>query len=273
MVRNFEMIQRITDTPVSYPITFALIGDTGAKPNPVGDLIFRELLAQIGDQQFAVTLGDFAGPGTLDRHDHYLSMARKLDIPNICVLGNHDRDDPVGVANFEQIHGPLNYQFALGNTRFVAINCQCHTDGPRDEDLEYLDRCLGVNELPVSVVFMHMPPHFSGRFHPHEEWGFTHHESDFLEIITRNRVSLVCCAHVLCYDFHVYEGIPFVTTGGGGWGICTHLGAGCTVSRAPGRGVFYHYATVSIEANGRLSGGVVRACEGNVPDPAFNWSM
>ena len=273
MARNVEMIERIEKAPVDYPLEFALIGDTGASPNPVGDLIFRELLSQLGSVLFFANLGDFSGPGTQERHDHYLRLVGGLSVPNICILGNHDMDDPTGWNNFERIHGPVNFQFAVGNSLFIAINCQWHTDGPRDIDLLYLERCLSENDRPVTVVFMHMPPNFGGRFAPHEEWGFSNRESEFLEIITKHNVSLVCCAHVLCYDFHLFEGIPFVTTGGGGWGICTHMGETCTSSQAPDRGVFYHYAKVSIDAAGGISGGIVRSAEGENTDSAFDWKM
>ena len=266
------MIDRIESAPVEYPIRFAMLGDSGASPNPVGDTIFRELLSQIGDVHFFVNLGDFSGPGNQERHDHYLQMVDNLSIPNICILGNHDQDHPTGWGNFERIHGPVNYQFDFGNTRFMAINCQWHTDGPRDDDLAFLERRLAENDRIVTVVYMHMPPNFNNRFAPHEEWGFSHLEPEFLGLITKYKVSLVCCAHMLCYDFHLFNGVPFVTTGGGGWGICTHMGENCTTSHPPDRGVFYHLVKISIDAKGCISGGVVRACEGFDTDPAFDWS-
>ncbi|MDP6126524.1 MAG: hypothetical protein QGH20_12345, partial [Candidatus Latescibacteria bacterium] len=72
------------------------------------------------------------------------------------------------------------------------------------------------------------------------------------------KVSLVCCSHVLCYDFHEHHGIPFVTTGSGGWGICTHMGPGCTMSDPTNRGVFYHFVEAAIEESENISGHVVR---------------
>jgi hypothetical protein len=40
---------------------------------------------------FFVNLGDFAGPGTLERHAHYLRQMDGLAIPNICVVGRKPR--------------------------------------------------------------------------------------------------------------------------------------------------------------------------------------
>jgi hypothetical protein len=41
-------------------------------------------------------------------------------------------------------------------------------------------------------------------------------EAEFLDIVRRDEVDLVCCAHALLFDQHVHEGTRFVTSGGGG---------------------------------------------------------
>jgi hypothetical protein len=37
---------------------------------------------------FFAQLGDFAGPGTAERHEHYLGLVAGLPIPDVCVVGN-----------------------------------------------------------------------------------------------------------------------------------------------------------------------------------------
>jgi hypothetical protein len=71
---------------------------------------------------FFANLGDFAGPGTPDRHRHYLRLAEALPVPNICVVGNHDLDDAGGKDAWAGVHGPMNFDFAHGHTHFLAIN-------------------------------------------------------------------------------------------------------------------------------------------------------
>ena len=63
---------------------------------------------------------------------------------------------------------------------------------------------------------MHAPPHLDGHYAPQPECGFRQGEWEFLEIIRRHDVKLVCCAHGLGFDHHVRDGIRFVMTGGGG---------------------------------------------------------
>lgn len=273
--RNAAMIARIEAAPVQYPFRFIILGDTAASPNPAGDAIFRGMLRQMEklDPQplFLVNLGDFSGPGTPGRHRHYLRMASRLPFPNICVPGNHDTDDPIGWETFQRVHGPLNFQFACGHTRFIAINCHSRTNGPREEDLAYLEQALREDGYSHRILLMHMPPAFDGHFAPHPEWGFTKLESEFLAIVKAHRVKLVCCAHVLAYDYHVHEGIPYVVSGGGGWGLCSHYGTcrSLVMGSAPLRGSFFHFVEITVAESGAISGRVFRAFEGARDDPAY----
>jgi hypothetical protein len=139
---------------------------------------------------FFANLGDFAGPGTPDRHAHYLELVEPLQIPNICVVGNHDLDDEGGPDAWEQVHGPMNFDFRCGHTHFGAIKgapgevgevvIPDDPEGPREDALEFLDA-------------------------PHPEWGFERREAEFLALLRRHGVTLVCCAHGLGFDHHVHD--------------------------------------------------------------------
>jgi len=100
MARNLEMAERIGAAPVRYPFSFVIAGDSGAWPDPTADAIFAQLLRQAAevDPVFLANLGDFAGPGTIERHEHYLRLVSGLLFPNVCLIGNHDLEDPRGVV-------------------------------------------------------------------------------------------------------------------------------------------------------------------------------
>jgi hypothetical protein len=269
------MARRIERMPVADPLRFAIAGDSGAWSDPTADAIFAELVRQIAHVRpaFFVNLGDFAGPGTLARHQDYLRLVQPLRMPNLCVVGNHDVDDPAGRDVWERVHGPMNFSFGHGHTRFVAIHAASRPGrhyrreppeavrGPRREDLDYLDRALGAAAEPNRVVLMHMPPYLDGRYRPHENWGFGRHERDFLDLLRSHQVRLVCCAHGLAFDTHVRDGTRFVMSGGGGSGLCSHLRGICTEGEgAPeDRGALFHFVEISIGADGDVSGRVVQA--------------
>lgn len=276
--RNAQMTARIERAPVNDPIRFVVAGDSAAWPDPTADAIFAELVRQVGEldpaPMFFANLGDFAGPGTLDRHEHYLSLVDGLPVPSICVIGNHDLDDPVGREAFERIHGPVNYDFACGHTRFVVLHAQAGIDGdveiqvppegaegPREADLEFLERALAAATEPNRVVLMHMPPHLEGHYAPHADWGFEQREDEFHALLGAHGVKLVCCAHGLAFDRTVRDGITFVMSGGGGTGLCSHYRGVCTEGpgRPEDRGAVFHAVELAVSEAGEVSGRVIQA--------------
>src|SRR3954469_394370 len=99
--RNLRMVERSSAAEVHYPFSFVIAGDSGAWPDPTADAIFAQLLKQTARLRpaplFFAHLGDFAGPGTRERHEHYLRLVEGLSVPDVCIVGNHDLDDPGGL--------------------------------------------------------------------------------------------------------------------------------------------------------------------------------
>jgi hypothetical protein len=265
------MAERIGATPVRYPFSFVIAGDSGAWADPTADGIYRQLLRQVARLApapvFLANLGDFAGPGTRQRHRHYLELVRDLPVPDVCVVGNHDLDDPGALEAWAQVHGPTNFSFAYGHTRFVAINSGRAVEtpegtvGPDDDALAFLDHSLETAAEPHRVVLMHIPPHFDGRLAPHPEWGFSLGEPAFLELVRRHRVELVCCAHALLFDQHLRDGTRFVVSGGGGTALCSHLRGVCTPGpgRPEDRGALFHAVQLTVTEAGAVTGRVLQA--------------
>ena len=108
---------------------------------------------------------------------------------------------------------------------------------------------------------MHAPPRFDGRFAPHPEWGFDLREREFLDLVRRHHVGLVCCAHALLFDHHVRDGTRYVVSGGGGTAICSHFRGVCTAGegRPEDRGALFHAVEITIAGDGTTSGRVLQA--------------
>jgi hypothetical protein len=269
------MVERIGSSSATEPVRFVVAGDSGAWPDPTADGIFSQLVSQVAGLEpapaFFANLGDFAGPGTLERHQRYLELVEPLGIPNICVVGNHDLDDERGLDAWDQVHGPMNFDFGYGHTHFVAINgapgdvgevvIPEDAEGPREEALAFLDRSLEAAKTPNKVVLTHMPPHLDGHFAPHPEWGFKRGEDEFLGLLRRHGVGLVCCAHGLAFDQHVHDGIRFVMSGGGGTGLCSHFHGICAEGSGhpEDRGSLYHVVEIAITEDGAIGARVLQA--------------
>ena len=265
--RNARMVERIEATPVAYPFRFVVAGDSGAWADPTADGIYSQLVRQVAELDppplFFANLGDFAGPGTIERHEHYLGLVEPLEIPNLCVIGNHDLDDPSGRESWDRVHGPVSFEFGYGHTRFVALHAPMldEREGPRADDLAFLDRALRAADEPNRIVLMHMPPYMDGHYAPHEQWGFRVREREFHDLLHEHGVKLVCCAHGLAFDRHVHEGVEFVMSGGGGTGLCSHFRGVCT--EGPGhpedRGALFHAVEVTVAEDGGTSLRVIQA--------------
>jgi len=93
-----RMAERIAAMRVRYPFSFVIAGDSGASPDPTADAIVTALLRQTARLEprplFFANLGDFAGPGTIERHERCLRLVEPLPLPDVCVVGNHNLDDP-----------------------------------------------------------------------------------------------------------------------------------------------------------------------------------
>ena len=273
--RNLRMAERIAAAGVRPPFSFVIAGDSGAWPDPTADAIFAQLLRQIAELRpvFFAHLGDFAGPGTLERHHHYLRLVSGLRVPNVCLIGNHDLEDPSGGDAWSEVHGPRNFQFACGDTRFVAIDgasgpADPDTAGPGPDALRYLDDALAAAAEPHRVVLLHAPPHLDGHYAPQPECGFQPGEAEFLDIVRRHGVRLVCCAHGLGYDHHVHDGIRFVMSGGGGAALyLSYRGAG------PDRGALFHAVQITLDEAGGASGRVLQAFAPPGSAPPFTFGL
>ena len=276
--RNLEMAARIESAPLRYPFSFVVAGDSGAWPDPTAEAIYAQLLRQTAalEPVFFANLGDFAGPGTRERHEEYVRRVEGLPVPDLCVIGNHDLDDPSGPEAWAEIHGPRNFDFAYGHTRFVVLDAAPGrvgelaveepggVAGPREEALAFLAERLAAAEEPHKIVLMHCPPAFDGHFAPHSEWGFNLGEPEFLALVREHEVALVCCAHALLFDHHVHDGTHFVTTGGGGSGLCSHFRGVCAAGegRPEDRGQLYHAVEITVGEAGEISGRVHQAFGG-----------
>jgi hypothetical protein len=282
MSRNLRMAERIEAAPVRSPFSFVVAGDSGAWPDPTADAIFAQLLRQSTELRpvFFVQLGDFAGPGTEERHRHYLELVSALPIPNVCLIGNHDLEDPRGADAWSAVHGPRNFQFAYGRTRFVAIDgasgqrgplgdtTPTDTAGPGPEALRFLDEALAAASEPHRVVLLHAPPHLGGHYAPQPECGFRQGEAEFLDIIRRHGVKLVCCAHGLGYDNSIHDGVRFVMSGGGGAALyLSYHGAG------PDRGALFHAVEITLDEAGAVFGRVLQAFAPPGSAPPFEFGV
>ena len=281
--RNLRMAERISAMPVRYPFSFVIAGDSGAWPDPTADAIFAQLLRQAGELQpapvFFANLGDFAGPGTLERHRRYLELVAPLPMPNVCLIGNHDLEDarrPAGVDRCPRAaelplrlreHALRRDRRCLGAGRRTRRHDAARHGRAERRSTAVLDDTLAATSEPERVVLLHAPPHLDGHYAPQPECGFRQGEPEFLDIIRRHGVKLVCCAHGLGFDHHVRDGIRFVMSGGGGAALyLSYRDAG-----SRDRGALFHAVEITLAEDGAVRGRVLQAFAPPGSQPPFSF--
>ncbi|GAA4393072.1 metallophosphoesterase [Hymenobacter koreensis] len=175
-----------TRSPAKYrDLTRKNLEALAAKPNPSGGDTLRFVF--IGDSQrfydeaeefvksinrrrdvaFVVIAGDISDFG-MGREMRWVDeRLRKMNIPYLTVIGNHDY-----VANgrgaYETIYGPLNYTFTYADTRFVLVDTNGREVGFNGSvpDMSWVNRTLATSGgARRQIVMSHVPP-TDGDFDP-----------------------------------------------------------------------------------------------------------
>ena len=116
---------------------------------------------------FMVVAGDITDFGLAREMRWVDDRLRKLDIPYLTVIGNHDQVGN-GRDAYQHIFGPLNYSFVYGDTKFVLIdtNSREYNFNGRIPDIGWLQRqTRSLDGAKRQVVLCHVPPQ-DGDFDP-----------------------------------------------------------------------------------------------------------
>jgi predicted MPP superfamily phosphohydrolase len=199
------------------PVRFVVFGDSGGGPQQSAvreqiETVAFDLLLHVGDIAY--------GQGTLGQlesqfFDEYADILRH--VPAFPTSGNHDYTTDRG-APFRQVFAlPDNgtgtgserwYSFDWGLVHFVALD----TERIDATQTEWLDRDLGANQLPWTVVYLHRPPYSSG-----DHGSSTAVREAFVPLFERYGVDIVFAGHDHDYErTEPLQGVTYIVTGGGG---------------------------------------------------------
>ena len=191
--------------------TFCVMGDIKG-----GTATFEELLdtARADNPAFAVVLGDFVCHSEPAAHKLFISEVaeERLSFPLFLVPGNHDINaDDFSIAEFEQLHGPAQFHFALGKYLFVFLNNVSSDNGY----LPYLKNVIAQEaaKTPEVFVFMHIPPDgLNPEIHSRGLPG----SEEFMQLVRQYGVRYVFAGDHHGYVKTVKGSTTYMVTGGGG---------------------------------------------------------
>lgn len=156
-----SVISILKKTEGKMPFSFAFISDTENNDDSIP--LIKTLLSEPID--FLVFAGDFANNPKLPEHRLFMHTISKFNpsIPIFLAPGNHDieiknRNKPgrFTEANFQEVYGPLNFNFVYNNCLFIFLN---NVDWNNQESAEYLKNILSKRnkEIKRTFVFCHIP--------------------------------------------------------------------------------------------------------------------
>lgn len=160
-------LTRLAQQPAPGPtdtLRFVFTGDSQRFYDDAEDLV-KSVNQQPGIQ-FMVVAGDISDFG-MGREMRWVDdHLRRLKVPYLTVVGNHDLVGN-GRRAYKEIYGPLNYSFEFGGTKFIMVdtNSREYNFNGLVPDIPWLQRELADTKARRHVVVSHVPPN-DGDFDP-----------------------------------------------------------------------------------------------------------
>jgi 3',5'-cyclic-AMP phosphodiesterase len=157
--QNARNIARIIASRPARPFKLAFISDTHTSYDELSAVV--DALNARSDIDFVAVGGDLTDYGLLQEFEWALRGLRKLNVPFVTAVGNHDALSS-GSYVFRRMFGPYDTSFVYGSTKLVFFN----TNGlefPYAPDLDWLERELtGKGDADAVILVTHQPPDGEG---------------------------------------------------------------------------------------------------------------
>lgn len=146
-----------TSVPAGDTLRFVFTGDSQRFYDEAEDLV-RSVNQQPGIQ-FMLVAGDISDFGLAREMRWVDNHLRKLKVPYLTVVGNHDLVGN-GRKAYQEIYGPLNYSFTYGDTKFIMTdtNGREYNFNGRIPDMAWVNRELEDASTRRHIIISHVPP-------------------------------------------------------------------------------------------------------------------
>lgn len=140
-------------------IRFAVVSDSQRWYDELEDAV--EEICERDDIDFVIHAGDLTDWGLRSEFELQRDILNALDVPYVCLLGNHDCLG-TGREVFREIFGEFDFAFAAGNVRFLCLNTNA-LEFRGDDTVPHVDfiRAEAMNAqsgVEKTVVAMHAYP-------------------------------------------------------------------------------------------------------------------
>lgn len=137
-------------------IIFAVLSDSHYNYHELDEAISN--LNSRNDIEFVVVNGDITEHGYLKEYELFHEKMKKLKVPYLTVIGNHDYRSN-GIDIYEEMYGEPNKSFSLRNTQFILFD-NVFWESNKLPDMDWLELELkNSQQYDNRFVFSHIPPY------------------------------------------------------------------------------------------------------------------
>ena len=233
---NVKMLNKLGNPKIN-KFSFAMMGD-----DRDGDNILAKIIQTINKDnsiKFAINNGDLTQDGYKKEFQRYLKIIKKAKMPFLSIIGNHEIPWYDGKSNYETMFGKTNFDFAYGNSFFIALDSS-------DKKISKKQITWLENELKISqkyqhrFVITHVPLYDprKGEYKKGHSFKSLKQAKELNDLFDKFKVDMIFCSHIHFYYRGVWQKTPFIITGG----------AGAPLNHYKNNG-FYNYVKVTIDGN------------------------
>ena len=194
---NKEQISKINETD---EFCFYVISDIHNNV-PAFDMFLNSLEKE---NSFVIVNGDFAHMGTNEEYNLALNMFKKIEMPTIVGIGNHE----VASGNdlmFKRMFGPTYFSFEISENLFIIMDNSLENIDV--DQYKWLKQELD-KDVQRKFVVMHIPI-----FNPWKEDYNTQDASILSELFKEKNVTLVIASHEHRFQEFFFDDTRYVITG------------------------------------------------------------
>lgn len=204
---NAKNISKIQAQPVDDTLRFILISDTHHEYEDVEG--FVKLVNGMTGISFVAIAGDFTNFGLQTEYREANDRLKKLNVPYIAVIGNHDLLGN-GSEVFEEMFGSLDFSFAHNGYKFIGINTNSREYGFDGQvpNISWLKSELqDTSTFDQVFVIGHVPP-YSNDFDSELESAYA------TTLASSRKVKISMHGHKgdYAYDEYYNDGVNYLVT-------------------------------------------------------------
>ncbi len=176
-------------------IKFAVIADSHYKYHELNEAVVN--INSRGDIDFVIANGDIADHGYLKEYELFHGQMKKLKVPYLTVIGNHDYKSN-GEVIYKQMYGEFNYSFTYNNNLFILFD-NVFWESNKNPDFDWLENELNNSSKYENVfVLCHIPPY--GEQYDDKS------EERYIKMMTDYQVDLSIHGHIHRFEYGYYYG-------------------------------------------------------------------